>query len=181
MHKESQTIRDSGLPLWLEQLQGKLFAKCSSWRCIQKWWSLRATSTAWFSHFPFLPFLNIEDWWWKILLQQIDFSSPFFLIFSQFPITSPQSLTERGDRRVSLSSFSRRLPACRRLPQDVPVVAAVPTAVPASCSDGRRRARTLPAVWYLRFIRSVHDFNRSVPDQLTVSIGFTNTSINWPY
>ena len=64
---------------------------------------LRATPTDWSSLFPFPLFLNIGDWCWKNLLQQIDFLSSFlFYFFSISNNFSPIS-NRKGRHRISLS------------------------------------------------------------------------------
>jgi len=69
---------------------------------------LRATPTAWLFSFPYPLFLNIGDWWWKNIFQQIDFPSPFSLNFFSIPNIISPIPNKRGEIE---SPFSvRRLP-----------------------------------------------------------------------
>ena len=69
-------------------------------------WRLRllwAISTDWSSLFPFYFFLNIRDWCWKNLLQQIDFLSPFPIYFFSIPNNFSPIPNRKGRHRISLS------------------------------------------------------------------------------
>ena len=83
----------------------------------KKWFlDIRATLTIWFFPFLFPLFLNLGDWWWKNLFQQIDFPSPFPLnFFSITNIISPIP-SRKGRNGVSLSCSSPPSVALRLLP-----------------------------------------------------------------
>ena len=70
------------------------------WECNVPVW---ATPTDWSSSFPFPLFLNIGDWCWKNLLQQIDFPSPFPLYFFSIPNNFSPIPNRKGRHHISLS------------------------------------------------------------------------------